>query len=274
MTATIRDIPPGPRRPRGIACIVRFWPMALGGGVLTVFGGLVTLMLWFNSIGGYSAVDAELDARGIPAEGVVLSVVPQPETVFRAAQERVEYRFLSPDGPLKDVSFAPHGSYEIGDIVQLEYVPQQPFRSRLAAGRITVIHGYVGTSLLLTVVPGMALLLAWAAAAWQTRQLLRVGDVSLAQPVHVRLVPLVVPSMLLVRFHFRDRHARVREGEHWVRIHSGVGRRVLAGERRLAVVHDRERPWRLRLAAPEDFVQNGPSHAPTRRALIPFRRRS
>ncbi len=53
---------------------------------------------------------------------------------------------------------------------------------------------------------------------------------------------------------FRDRHARLCPGRHWVPARSELGARLATAPEHLVAVHDRRRPQRGRLVLPSDFT--------------------
>jgi hypothetical protein len=111
--------------------------------------------------------------------------------------------------------------------------------------------------------PGALLLAVWLAGAFQLRQVLRHGDVSIGTVHRVRRVPFLLPEMLSVDYTFRDHHAKTRHNRHWVRAHGKLGSRLLAQMtdsryEELPVLHDRALPQWNRLLLPADFWPQPP----------------
>ncbi|MBK8978536.1 MAG: hypothetical protein IPM29_21780 [Planctomycetes bacterium] len=265
MTAELRDVPPAPRPVRLGAVLWYRWPLLAAGALLTVYGGLVTLMLWFSAHGQYPGTDRELDDRSTRASGRVVASEPVGGAwTGGGTVRRVRYAFRTPDGAdVEDSCYVPGPGPEFGSAVDIEHSLRPPYRSRVVGGRVVLVGSLSGIGFLAIVAPGLALLALWLRGAWSQWRLLRDGDLSVATPLAVRRIPRVTPGMLRVRFVFRDRHARLREGSHWVRERSRLGERLAActdGGRsdRFVVVFDRRAPWRHRLIGRDD-VRRPPS---------------
>lgn len=289
MTLEVRDIPPAPRRVRWSAVVWHRFGLLLGGVLLTVYGGVLTLLLWIGDSSSYHQ-DAEhrLDAEAQQTVGKVLSVEPGENWQGRP-KDLVRFEFTTPDGRKETgVSFCTPESAAVGAEATVEFVREHPHISRLLGGHVVFGARLYEPAFWLTIAPGLVLLWLWIAGVLGLRRTLRDGDAAIAEPLEVRRLGLMLPTMLEVRFRFRDHHAQIREGRHWVRARSTLGQRLLtAGDRpkpararvlwrpgqplatseptdwqtlrsggmpRLVVVHDRTFPHRNRLVAAADFV--------------------
>lgn len=298
MALELRDIPPAPRDVRPRAVVWRAFGVCLAGAVLLVYGGVLTLLLWISDRGSYyTEADRTLDRERQVLVGTVTAV--DPRSSWRGdAMDLVRFRFAADDGiPQEGASFFTPGAHRVGEEVEIEYSARTG-DSRVLGGSLVQPMGATGTAFWSTVVPGAGLLLLWLVSVLRLRRVLRDGDVAIAEPVEVRRVPFMIPSMLEVRFRFRDRSANVREGRHWLLARSELGERmsVVAARPptaprvlwtpkrglapvvptdwqtvrssdlpRLCVIHDRRRPQANRLVAASDFAPS----ASTSRALPP-----
>jgi hypothetical protein len=292
MALELRDIPTAPRCVRWHAVVWRAFGACLAGAVLLVYGGVLTLLLWISDRGSYyTEADRSLDRERVIHVGRVTEV--DARSSWRGdAMDLVRFRFTADDGIAQEgASFFAPGVHGVGEEVEVEYSPRTG-DSRVLGGSLVQPMEATETAFWATVVPGAALLLLWVAAVRRLRRVLRNGDVTIAEPVEVRRVPFMVPTMLEVRFRFRDRSARVREGHHWVRARSELGERLsTAAVRpsseprvlwtpkrglapvvptdwqtvrstdlpRLCVIHDRTRPQANRLVAASDFSPASPT---------------
>ena len=298
MNVDLREIPPAPREVRWRAVCCRRFAALLGGGFLTGYGGLVVLMLWLADWNSHVAgVENRLDDEAQQATGVVVGV-RQQETWRGQPIDVVEYRFDPPAGtaargaiPTRPSAgrqgecFCEPGSHPVGSEVIVEYVEARPHENRILGGHVfdrAKLQWPVG---LLVLPGGLVLLAIWGAGVLRLRRVLRYGDAALALPIAVRRVRLMIPAMLEVRFRFRDRHARVRDGRHWMLARSKLAehlvdrpawpdsrspRTIWSQEPappapgwgvprdhdlpRLVVVHDRRQPHIHRLVEPDDFA--------------------
>lgn len=249
----IHSIPPAPRRPLWRAVLWHRWPIALASFVLAVYGGLWALMLWFAA-GGKPSDDARLDERPAVARGTITVVEAVDATWHGGPVDRVGYRFASePAREQVGWCFVSRGSCDVGDEVAVEFDDTEPSISRVHGGRIGLIRLFAGSVFTATVVPGIACLLLWLFGVTRLHRVLAHGDIAVAEIVSVARLRFVQPSMLDVRFRFRDHHARVVEGRHWVRERSLLGARVQRRPAVLPVAHDRARPSTHRLVVPDYF---------------------
>lgn len=113
-----------------------------------------------------------------------------------------------------------------------------------------------------TIVPGSIVLLLYFRSVLTRFRLLRHGDVTVAESFRAHRVRMPGPMTFRVEFWFRDHHAEVRTGSHWVRARSRLGEAVHSGERSLLVVHERRRPHRHQLVSIEDFGTTPPGGTP------------
>jgi hypothetical protein len=294
MSLELRDIPPAPRGVRTHAVVWRAFGACLAGSVLLIYGGVLTLLLWISDRGSYyTEAERSLDREREVLVGSVTAI--EARSSWRGdAMDLVRFRFQAGDGIAQDgASFFARGVHAVGEEIEIEYSPKTG-DSRVLGGSLVQPMEATGTAFWITVVPGVGLLLLWLAAVLRMRHVLRHGDVAIAEPVEVRRVPFMVPTMLEVRFRFRDRSARVREGRHWVRARSELGERLSTASARprteprvlwtpkrglapvvptdwqtvrssdlprLCVIHDRARPQDHRLVTASDF-EPSPPHSP------------
>jgi hypothetical protein len=287
MALELRDIPPAPRSVRAGAVVWRAFGAFLTGAVLLIYGGVLTLLLWISDRGSYyTEADRTLDREREVLVGTVTAV--EPRSSWRGdAMDLVRFRFEAADSmPQEGASFFAAGVHAVGADVEIEYSARTG-DSRVLGGSLVHAMDATGTAFWLTVVPGSALLLLWLCSVLRLRRVLRDGDAAIAEPVEVRRVPFMIPTMLEVRFRFRDRSAQVREGRHWLRARSELGERLSTASARpptaprvlwtptrgldksvptewqtvrsadlprLCVIHDRARPAANRLVAASDFA--------------------
>jgi hypothetical protein len=273
MRREIQSIPPAPRQVRWRAVLWHRWVLGLFAFAFGVYGGAVTWM-FFLAFGELPSDNARLDAGRVgQATGKVLERIGRGGTLNGKPTDHWRYSFTVPktDGREREVDlngscFAPAGMLQVGKEVQVEFLPDEPNRSRIVGTRLDLLPLWVrpGTWFRLLVVPGLLFLLAWLANAFRLRHMMSLGDVSVAQVAEVREVRWIVPAMLAVRFEFRDHRAAPQEGRHWVRTRSHLGGRLQQQLtngvlERMPVLHDRRWPLFSRLALPEDFVQPHPA---------------
>ena len=259
MTAAVREIPPAPRTVRWAAVMFRHWRTALCGLLLFGFGSLLTAMLWLGANSSHVAeAERRLDARSQRAWGTITETSPT-----RSGALRVAYSFTAEDGEQVDgACFVQKGALaerlvldaSTAALVEIEYRPDQPGESRVVGGHVVFLVGWHRFGFWFAVLPGLLALTTWLHRVWSARRVLATGDVAVADELACRELRLLVPTMLDVRFRFRDRQGRVRDGRHLLTARSTLGRRACEPGARLAVVHDREHPTRHQLVVPEDFV--------------------
>lgn len=254
MTREVQQIPLAPRHSvRWSAALWHRWPLALMSFLLTVYGGLWTLMLFFASA-GKPIDDARLDSSASIVRGIVVEVDDTNAQMPDGTQSvRIHYRFPIDGNDVYGKSFASIGP-KPGDAIDVQFLAGAFHVNRASGGRISLLGDFVTPAFSITVIPGVGLLLAWVFGVARTRHLLVHGDVAVANLVEVRRVPLVVPTMLEIRFTFRDRSATEQAGRHWVRERSPLGARVLSQPSSIVVIHDRELPQRYRLIIADEFA--------------------
>ena len=150
---------------------------------------------------------------------------------------------------------------ELNRSYDVQYCVLDPKINRLAGIRISQFGDLVTPLLGFVVFPGLLLLLLWLQSIVDLKLTLARGDAGVAEITGAEPVAAVVPSMLRVRYRFRDYHARWCGGVHWVRARSPLGERLRAGEVQVVVIHDRRRPERSRLVVALDFVPGAPHPA-------------
>jgi hypothetical protein len=301
MSRELRDIPPAPRRVRWRAVVWQRFGLGLGGAVLLGYGGILTLLLWIGDRSShYALASAELDAGPVRVVDGEVVAVEARNTWRGQPADLVSYRFGSGGDQQRGRSFTAPGLAQVGTSIEVEHLDGDPGLSRVLGGELYARPAWQEAALRVTVAPGAALLAAWWLGVLRLRRTLRRGDSAVAEPYAVRRLTFMVPTMLEVRFRFRDRQARVREGRHWVRARSELGERLTTTGRRtiedggrvlgrpvrpgstppvpdwrierstdlprLCVVHDRGAPQRHRLVAAADF-----EHASERPRVLPPR---
>lgn len=253
MRPEITAIPPAPRRVRWQSVIFRRWPFGLLGILLAGYGSLLTWMFWLSANNSHVAVaERKLDAGCARTEGVVTAV-----GLEASGRERVHYRFTLTDGSSQDGEslFAVDDAHHaVGAPLLVDYLARESVVSRAVGGHVAFIldaHRVVLASL---VVPGLLALLIWFGSVLAARALLSHGDLAVAEDLSVREVRYLIPTMLDVRFRFRDRQAQLCDGRHVVAARSRLGHLVVTQRAGVGVIHDRTRPSRHQLVVPEDFV--------------------
>ncbi|MHC5062496.1 MAG: DUF3592 domain-containing protein [Planctomycetota bacterium] len=254
MSLEVHQIPPAPRKLRWPPVLWHQWPIALLGVTLALYGGLWTLMLYFAS-GGKPQDDIRLSQNSIQTSGQVDEIEIRKIEFRNQAQDQVFYSFQGPSGyPEKGKCFVPSGSLRPGDTITVEFLPEDPHINRAVGGRIGLLSDYVGLGFWILVLPGILCLLYWFVVVIRLRHLLSSGDVAVAEILDLRLLPFIIPNMLIVHYSFRDRTAQLCTGGHWVRERSLLGKRLGEGSSRLAVIHKRQDPRRSRLVCPAEFL--------------------
>jgi hypothetical protein len=269
MMHEVRSIPPAPRRVRLRPLLAHRWPLLVLGVGLGIVGGLWTWMLFLAA--GAKPSDQRLldDGPTAVATGTVLRAEP-PLTWDGRPWERVHYEFPWHDGtPIPGASFAPLGTCAVGARVTVEYLPHLPNRNRVVGTLLHFPRAWLQPSTWFAgvVVPGALLLLGWLAGVFQLRQVLVHGDVSVGTMQSLRLVRGVVPEMLRVVYEFRDHHAVLRRGRHWVRAHGPLGQRLARQMdtgwlEPMPVLHDRRLPQWNRMLLPGAFLPWSPGDVP------------
>jgi hypothetical protein len=269
MMHEVRSIPTAPRRVRSGPILAHHWPLLALGAVLTVVGGLWAWML-FLAAGAKPSDQRRLDEG--PTEQVqgVVDRVDEPlrdghgylvEWHDGVARQPVHYVFRYGAHELMGESFAPVGHYGVGSVVAVELLPGEPNRNRIVGTLLHVERAWLQWEnwLLVVVGPGAVVLLGWLAGFLRLRSVLVHGDVAVGTVLGVSPVRFVLPEMLRVVFVFRDHHAATQRGSHWVRVHSGLGRRLAQQLRAgrfepMPVLHDRRFPRGGRMLVPQDFL--------------------
>ena len=87
------------------------------------------------------------------------------------------------------------------------------------------------------------------------------GDVSVGTVTAVTPVRWILPETLRVSYEFRDHQSRIRRGQHWVRVHSGLGMRLLKQQHTgwfepMPVLCDRQFPQWNRMLLADDFFHS------------------
>ena len=269
MMHEVRCIPTAPRRVRNGPILAHCWPLFALGAVLTVVGGLWAWML-FLAAGAKPSDQRRLDEG--PTEQVqgVVDRVDEPQRDRQGnlmpwydgvQRQAVHYTFRYRDRDLMGQSFAPVGSHSIGTVVVVEVWPREPNINRIVGTLLHVERAWLQWEnwLLCVVGPGVLVLFGWLAGVLRLRHVLVHGDVAVGTVLGVAPVRGVLPEMLRVAFVFRDRHAATQRGAHWVRVHSGLGRRLAqqlqAGKfEPMPVLHGRRHPRGSRMLLPQDFL--------------------
>lgn len=254
MRLELQQIPPAPRQPRWPPVLWSRWPLALAAFLMAVYGGTVTL-LFYCVWGGIAQDDLRLDRAAHHAAGEITAM----HQVTTAPPRWHAYFRFTPQGQSAVDGEAYLGTpMAIGSPVEVEFLPGEEHVSRILGNRRSRFAGAevpvwqrLWQWLML---PGFATLSVWWLGVLRARRLLRGGDVAVATITAITPVAYVVPSMLQVRFAFRDRRARVQHGQHWVRARSRLGMKLRQGPTQAPVVHDRDQPARCRLVTGDDFV--------------------
>jgi len=269
MMHEVRCIPTAPRRVRAGPVLAHGWPLLAVGAVMTVVGGLWAWML-FLAAGAKPSDQRRLDEGPTEqVQGVVDRVdeplrdrsgnlVPWHDAVQR---QTVHYQFRWRDRDLMGESLAELGECAVGSDVTVELLAHEPHINRIVGTLLHLERAWLqpGNWLLGVVGPGALLLLGWLSGVLRLRHVLVHGDVAVGTVLGVWPVRGVLPEMLRVAFVFRDRHAVTQRGGHWVRVHSGLGRRLAqqlqAGRYEpMPVLHGRRSPRGGRMLVPQDFL--------------------
>jgi len=256
MTREVQFIPPARRPVRWTLALSSRWPVGLTGLVMTLYGGLIALML-FYARGGKPEDDRALDEGPVlTAEARVTKVwLHRGSWLSGEPLDRISYDFQTANGePQKGSSFAPARRYSVDDPMDVHYLEARPEINRAVGSRLCLLPDLVSPVMGFVVLPGLLLVLLWLQGAHDLRRMLATGDVAAAESVKVERVPWVIPVMLRARYRFRDRHAQWCEGRHWVPARSALGVRLTSDPTLPAVVHDRSHPEHSRLVVAPDFA--------------------
>ncbi|MCA8964390.1 MAG: hypothetical protein KDC48_05875 [Planctomycetes bacterium] len=260
MMHEVRSIPPAPRKARLSALLAHRWPILAIGGALTVLGALLAWLMFLQA-GGKPSEQLRLDAGPVDLATATVVGVDKAMTLDGRRWQMVHYVIEHPDGAAPGSSIAPAGRYAVQDSVQVEMLVGEENINRIVGTLRHVMQPWCQPErwLVTMVVPGLLVLLGWLAGAFQLRQVIVHGDVSVGRLLAIRPVAHVLPEMLDVVYSFRDHRAVLRHGRHWVRRHGELGQRleqILAddADEPLPVLHDRRLPQWNRLLLPDDFL--------------------
>lgn len=263
MTREVQGIPPAPRRVRWRSVVWYAWPLCFLALLLSVYGGVFDWML-FLAYSGKARDNERLDTeRTERADGRVTRIEANGGWFDDLPAEDVEYEFHYQGQPITGRHcFAPASKFNLEERVEVVVLPGDPHISRIEGTRLHLLPFFLspGAWLRWVVLPGCALLLLWFALVLRLRATMSRGDVAVAELQSVRRLRFVLPTMLSVSYSFRDHHAAVRKGRHWVPLRSPLGLRLEVMRRRegpcrMPVVHSRSRPGHNRLAIADDFVR-------------------
>lgn len=269
MRHEVRDIPTAPRRVRWRPLFAHRWLLFVPGTILVLMGSLIAWLMFLQA-DGLMSKQPQLDAGPSSRAFGKLTKIGRPHVDWdNVLRQEVHYDFAyTYDGHSLTVSGMcrlPAGERKSGDRVEVDYLYSDPNVSCIVGGVLHHDHEWLRARfwMLAMSLPGALLLAIWLAGAFQLRQVLRHGDVSIGIVHRVRRVPFVLPEMLSVDYTFRDHHAKTRHNRHWVRAHGKLGARLLAqmAENRyeeLPVLHDRALPQWNRLLLPADFWPQPP----------------
>lgn len=269
MKSEVRDIPTAPRRVRWRPLFAHRWLLFVPGSILLVIGALIAWLMFLQS-GGVMSLEPRLaDGPSSRAFGRLTKVSPPHVYGDGVLRQEVTYSFpYTYDGQTSTSwgsCYLPEGAWKPGDVVKVDYLCADPNLSCIEGGDLHHDRAWLRARfwILAMALPGALLLAVWLAGAFQLRQVLRHGDVSIGTVHRVRRVPLLLPEMLSVDYTFRDHHARTRHNRHWVRAHGKLGVRLMAqmADNRyedLPVLHDRALPQWNRLLLPADFWPQPP----------------
>lgn len=257
MMHEVRSIPPAPRHVRLRPLLAHRWPLAIAG-LLTLLTGSLLAWLMFLQSGGKPS-DQELLDRGpvTIVRGRVREVTAHPNLPRQTAT----YEFAWDGETTVGHASVPTGSMVAGREVDVRVANERPGVNCLEGGVLFVDRVWLRPSFWLAVLaaPGALLLTVWGVGVFVLWRVLAHGDATVGRVIAIHEVVLVVPEMLRVTYEFRDRHAVVRTGSHWVRIRGALGARLLQQLRAerfeaLPVLHDRRVPQWNRVILPADFL--------------------
>ncbi|MBX3463744.1 MAG: hypothetical protein KF830_11265 [Planctomycetes bacterium] len=265
----MRSIPPAPRRIRLRPLLAHRWPLLAVGGGLCVLGSLVAWLMFLQAGGKFA--DTERLDHGPCA--VVTGAVHEVGAPFRDGGRSwrcVFYGFPWQGIEVRGNAFVADAELLPGQTVDIEVLVAEPNVNRIQGAVRSLDRGFLHPPFWfgIVVTPGALILLGWLAGAFQLRHVLVHGDVSVGRVLAVRPVPFVLPQMVRVDYEFRDHRAVLRRHGHWVRVHGGLGARLLHGRRPggepLPVLHDRHQPQQNRMLLPEDFLPEATSRPDAR----------
>lgn len=260
MMHEVRSIPPAPRNIRFLPLAAHRWPLFALGAFCSVAGCLLAWLMFLQS-GGKPSDQRRLE------QGPTATVAGRVIAVDGAAglaREQVRYRFEWLGDTIEGASSAVANTARLDDEVRIEVLREDAHINRMVGTVLFVERAWLTPSFWLVVlaVPGVVLLLGWLAGSFQLRQVLAYGDATVGHVVAIAPVRLMVPEMLRVTYEFRDHHAELRRGTHWVLARGELGTR-LARQRatgryeRMPVLHDRRLPHWSRMILPQDFLVVG-----------------
>ncbi len=262
MMHEVRSIPPAPRRIRLQPLLAHRWPLLAVGSVLAVAGCLLAWLMFLQA-GGKPSDQRRLEAG--PTErvtGTVDGVAPGGLWDGKL-HDRLSYHFTIATRTLIGESFCISDEHAKGSTVDVDVLVAAPQINRIVGGRLHPEHVALQPRfwLGLFAIPGALLLLGWLAGAFQLRQVLVHGDVSVGRLCGIDTVAYVLPQMLRVTYEFRDHRATARRNRHWVRAHGQLGarlaRQMANGDfEPMPVLHDRRLPQWSRLVLPGDFLSS------------------
>lgn len=269
MRHEVRDIPPAPRRVRWRPLLAHRWLLFVPGAVLLVIGCLLAWLMFLQSGGKMSDGPRLAAGPATRVSGTLTKVQPPRQHSDGRLRQEVHYRFpVQKDGQsthCDGACFVPAGTWRVEDAVPVDYLAAEPNVSCIPGGVLHLDHAWLRARfwIVAVAVPGALLLLGWLAGAFQLRQVLMHGDVSIGVVHGVRRVRFLLPEMVRVDYTFRDHRARTRHNHHWVRAHGELGRRLLAQLRdgcyeEMPVLHDRTLPHWNRMLLPADFWPQPP----------------
>jgi hypothetical protein len=268
MTREVQGIPPAPRRVRWRAVLWSRWPLCLCALVLTVYGGVWDWML-FLAYGAKPSDNARLEEPSdfgeekVRTEGAVTLVDQNAGFYDDLPADSVHFEFRWNGQDLRYECFSRPGIYAVGQRVEIELLANEPHICRIVGTRLHLLPKWLSPAAWFrwVVLPGFALLTLWFCLVLRLRRTMSRGDIAVAELDQVRRLRFVVPAMIAATYHFRDHHAAVRRGRHWVPLRSPLGMRLEVLRRRdehcrMPVVHSRAQPDRNRLTIADDFVRS------------------
>ncbi len=264
MKHEVRAIPPAPRRIRLRPLFAHRWPLLAAGALFTVTGLLLAWLMFLQS-GGKMSQGPRLDTEPRKMVTGKVTKVSEPRAINGALREEVSFAFAYHTPNQMGISFHPAGTWHVGDIVDVEVLISDPNVARIPGGMMHLDYAWLRARfwILALATPGILLLTAWAAGAFQLRLVLAHGDVAVGTIHRIRSVPLLLPEMLAVDYTFRDHHATRRHNCHWVRVHGALGARLreqleTGTFEEMPVLHHRRLPQWNRMVLPEDFLASPP----------------
>ena len=256
MMHEVRSIPPAPRRVRLRPLLAHRWPLLAVGGTFVVLGTLVAWLMFL-----YRSADQQLDSGPtLRLDGVVQKLEP-PVPWDDSERQRATFTFRWAGNDRGGHSFVVAHRHRVGERVEVEVLASDDNVSRVAGSLVQQDRAWLSAPfwLVCTTAPGALVLLVWFVSFLLLRHVIVHGDATAGRVVEIGLVKNVLPEMLRVRYEFRDHHAALRTGTHWVRLHGVLCARLLRQVRAEAyeampVLHDRRVPSWNRLLLPADFL--------------------